>query len=143
MQNICLDTGFLSIYYDEKSLDKQRVMNLMGKIKSGEIIAHVLKPVLSELFYHICLIHGKDFASSRIVTLINTYPLRQISLDIDLILTTGQIKCQDRKNLSYIDCMSIAYCLIEKIPFHTTEKLIKNIPTPTLNKLKVVTYRWS
>lgn len=143
MKNICLDTGFFSIFYEEKSKDKQKVMKLMEKIKSGEIIAHVLKPVFSELFYHLCLIQGKDFATSQIVSLINTYPLRQISLDLELIVTTGQIKCQDRKNLSYIDCMSIAYCLIKKIQFHTTEKLIKNIPTPTLNKLKIVTYNWS
>jgi len=143
MKNICLDTGFFSIYYGEKSKDKHKVIDLMEKIKSGEIIAHVLKPVLCELFYHLCLISGKDYANSQIVSLTNTYPLRQISLDLDLIVSTGQIKCQDRKNLSYIDCMSIAYCITKKIPFHTTEKLIKNIPTPTLNKLKVVTYSWS
>ena len=40
----------------------------------------------------------------------------------------------------YIDCMGIAISLSKKIPFHTTEKKLKQIPNNVLEKLKVVKY---
>ena len=86
---------------------------------------HVLKPVLSEVFYHLCIQKGAHYAKSRILSIKQLYPIVQISLDDDLINRTGQLKCQNRKNLSYIDCMSISYCMLNKIQFHTTEKKIK------------------
>jgi hypothetical protein len=40
------------------------------------------------------------------------------------------------------DCMSIAFCLNNGVTFHTTEKNLKKIPHNTLQRLKVVKYKF-
>lgn len=141
-REVCLDAGFFSIFFSDKAKDKNAVLSLLNDIKLKKKKAFVLKPVLSEVFYHLCLQKGKDYATSRIVSFLEIYPISQVSLNLDLVIRTGQIKCQDRKRLSYIDCMSIGFCLLNKCEFHTTEKQIKSIPLPILKKIKTITYKW-
>jgi hypothetical protein len=57
-----------------------------------------------------------------------------------ILMAAGKMKCQHRTVLSYIDCMSIAHTLKMNIPFHTTEKKLKQIPGNVLQRLKVVKY---
>ena len=143
MQKVCFDAGIFGIYFGEEVPDKKKILQIFKGTLSNKYEIHVLKSVLSEVFYHLCLQKGIDYARSKILSMKEIYPIVQISLNDDLITKTGQLKCQNRKNLSYIDCMSISYCLINKIQFHTTEKKIKQIPHPLLDKLRIVEYRWS
>ena len=142
MQKVCFDTGIFGIYFGKEVTDKKKVLQIFEGSLSNKYEIHVLKPVLSEVFYHLCLHKGKNYARSKILSIKEIYPIVQISLDDDLINKTGQIKCKNRKNLSYIDCMSISYCLLNKIQFHTTDKKIKQIPEPLLDTLKIVEYKW-
>lgn len=142
MQKVCFDSGIFGIYFGKEVTDKIKVLQVFEGSLTNNYEIHVLKPVFSEVFYHLCLKKGKNYAASKILSIKEIYPLVQISLDDELINKTGQLKCQNRKNLSYIDCMSISYCLLNKIQFHTTEKKIKQIPILLIDKLKVVTYNW-
>ncbi len=140
MARICLDAGILGIYFSAICTDK--VSTLINRIKSGKDEAHVLKPVLSEAFFNICKIQGKDKANQSITSFTRSIPIVQVDLDESLVLSTGLLKCQHRDTLSYIDCMSIAYCINNKVEFHTTEKTMKRILLETAKKLKVCTYRF-
>jgi hypothetical protein len=138
MQKICLDAGILSIYFSKDCSIK--VTNLMKEIQRKKYDSNILKPVLCEAFYHLCKIEGKENASIKIISFLRKSPISQIDLEESLILLTGILKCQHRTTLSYIDCMSIAFCLNEKAVFHTTEKMIKKIQDYTIQKLKIETY---
>ncbi len=142
MQKVCFDTGIFSIFFGQEIPDKNKISKIFKNSLSGEYEIHVLNAVLSEVFYHLCVLKGTTYARSRIKSLTNLYPIKQISLNDDLIARTGQLKCQNRTDLSYIDCMSISYCLINKIPFYTTEKKLKQISRPILNKLKIVKFQF-
>jgi len=142
MLKVCFDTGAFGIYFGEEIPDKKKVLQIFKGTLTNKYEIHVLKPVLSEVFYHLCIQKGAHYAKSRILSIKKLYPIVQISLDDDLINKTGQLRCQNRKNLSYIDCMSISYCMLNNIQFHTTEKKLKQIPIPLIDKLKVVTYNW-
>lgn len=114
----------------------------MNRIKAGTDEAHVLKPVLCEAYFNICKIKGKESANQSITSFTRAIPIIQVDLDESLVLFTGLLKCQHRETLSYIDCMSIAYCLNNKIEFHTTEKLLKRVLPETSWKLKVTKYQF-
>ena len=138
MKEICLDTGVLGIYLSINP--GKKIQSLMQNIRKGLIKAFILKPVLIEVFYHICKIEGKEIASIKITNLKSKIPFNFIDLDDSLVLKAGILKCQHRTSLSYIDCMSIAFCLNTNTTFHTTEKLMKKIPNNTLNQLKIEKY---
>src|SRR5271157_1820003 len=138
MEKACVDTGILGIFFSKDCTSK--VTTLVNQAVNGMVEMHVLKPVLCEAFYHVCKVEGKDLSSRRIATLIHEYPIIQVDLDESLIQLTGTLKCQHRESLSYIDCMSIAYCLNNRISFHTTEKTLKRILPETKRKLKIVAY---
>ncbi len=140
MERICLDAGVLGIFFSTNCTPQ--VQELMNAIKNTTYEAHVLKSVLCEAYYHVCEVNGRETATVQLTSLVRRYPLVQVDLDESLIYFTGLLKCQNKNTLSYIDCMSIAYCLNNHLPFHTTEKLLKKIPTNTLKKLKVITYQW-
>jgi len=140
MQKICLDTGVISIYLSKDRTKK--VEQLINGVIDKKIKCFILKPVLCEVFYHICKLYGKEIANSKIISFIHQIQPELIDLDESLILGTGLLKCQHRPKLSYIDCMSIAFCLKENIEFHTTEKLVKNIPQNTLDKLNLKKYEF-
>jgi hypothetical protein len=114
----------------------------MKSIRDGKTEANVLKPVLCETFYNICKNKGKDIANQSIATLEKVYPLLQIDLDDALIMFTGLLKCQHRERLSYIDCMSLAFCINNRVEFHTTEKTLKQILPELSKKVKVVAYQF-
>ena len=138
MKEICLDTGVLGIYLSINP--GKKIQTLMHNIRKGLTEAFILKPVLIEVFYHLCKIECKEIASIKITNLKNQIPFNIVDLDDSLILKAGILKCQHRTSLSYIDCMSIAFCLNTNTTFHTTEKLIKKIPNNTLNQLKIEKY---
>ena len=138
MKEICLDTGVLGIYLSINP--GKKIQTLIQNIRKGLTKAFVLKPVLIEVFYHLCKIEGKEIASIKITNLKNKIPFNLVDLDDSLILKAGILKCQHRTTLSYINCMSIAFCLNTNTTFHTTEKLIKKIPNNTLNQLKIEKY---
>jgi hypothetical protein len=114
----------------------------MKEIAQEKVRACVFKPVLIEAFNHLCKAHGKESAKVQLMSFTRKFPVVQRDLDDSLVFTAGLLKCQHSKNLSYIDCISIAYCLNNKEEFHTTEKLLKRIPENTLKKLKVVKYEF-
>ncbi|MHA1794225.1 MAG: PIN domain-containing protein [Promethearchaeota archaeon] len=137
---VYLDTGVLTLFLSRNCPPK--VENLMQKINKGTIEAHVLAPVLSELFFHACKLDGIDSAKIAVNSLIEEYPFIIANLDKSLIMSTGILKCQHKNTLSYNDCMSIAYCLNNNIEFHTTEKNLRKIPSNTLQRLRIVKYQF-
>lgn len=82
----------------------------------------------------------KEIATTQLLSLFHKYSIHKIEMSDDLLIQAGTLKCQHRTTLSYIDCLSIAASLKLKIPFHTTEKLLKNIHQNMLDKLVVVKY---
>jgi len=138
MNEICLDTGVISIFFSNDPTNQ--VKKLMKEIQQQKFSAYLPKPVLIEAFFHICKNDGKENAKITLINFLKKYPLNLIEFDQNLIIHAGQLKCQHRKTLSYIDCMGIAFALSRKIPFHTTEKKLKEIPNNVLEKLKVVKY---
>jgi len=115
----------------------------MDEIRGEKCRGYVLKPVLVEAFYHLCGDAGLQAANAQVVNFIRNFPVVLVDLDEPLILHAGKLKCQHAAALSYIDCMSIAYCLRENVEFHMTEKLLKAIPHNTLQHLRVVKHTWS
>ena len=135
----CLDTGVLGIFLSENP--SQKVRDFMTFVHKGLITVYILKPVLVELFYHLCKLEGKEIASIKLTNLLKRQPnFHYIDLDDSLILEAGILKCQHGTTLSYIDCISIAFALNTNATFHTTEKLIKKIPGNTLQRLKIEKY---
>jgi predicted nucleic acid-binding protein len=133
-KQICLDTGIITLLY---SKDKPgEISKLFRQIMKNEIEAHVVSPIITEAFYHICKLRGKVAAETTVATFLNTYPLKLINLNQSLIIKAGLLKCQYYQELSYNDCFSIAYALNKKLAFHTTEKNLMKI----LPNLKVKSY---
>ncbi|WP_371806615.1 type II toxin-antitoxin system VapC family toxin [Candidatus Lokiarchaeum ossiferum] len=142
MKKVCFDTGIFLMYFGKDSQSREKILSILKGSLEGKYEIHVLKPVISEIVCKFCLLKGKDAARNNIYALLKRYPFHEIPLDYSLLFDSGILKAQDRIRLSYNDCFSITYCVLNKIPFHTTEKKLKNIPLPTLQKLKVVTYEW-
>ena len=140
MQKICLDTGVLSLYFSENT--PKKVKDLISRVKKGELQCYIIESVLVELYMNICKSKGIEIARMTISTLIRELPHMLVNLNEDLIITSGKLKCQHKDTLSYIDCMSIAFCLNNGIEFHTTEKHVKKIPHNTLQRLKAVKYKF-
>ena len=140
MKEICLDTGVLNILLSENPTDK--VKKLEKSVYSGKVECHILSPVLVELYWQICRLKGIEIAKIAITSFIRKFPIVKVDLDENIILKAGMVKCQHKSSLSYNDCISIAYCLNKKIPFHTTEKKIMKIKHNTLEKLKIVKYEF-
>ena len=138
---ISLDTGPISLYFTKNH--SKDIDLLFESIKTNHIKAFVIAPVLSEVYKHLCVANGKDFANSTLIALLKSLPIQVVSLNQSLILKAGELKCRFRKELSYIDAMGIALSLDQKISFHTTEKKLKSLPNNILTKLKTVTYSFS
>ena len=141
MGKICLDTGVLSILFSEDCTEEVR--ELMNAIKNGTYEASIVKPALCEVFFHLCRAKGRETATALLTSFLRKYPIVQLELNESLIYFTGLLKCQHRDTLSYIDCMSIAYCLQNHVTFHTTEKVLNKIPHNTLQRLNIVKYQFS
>ncbi|MHA1944833.1 MAG: PIN domain-containing protein [Candidatus Hodarchaeales archaeon] len=132
-KKICLDTGPLTLHFTKD--EPEEISSLMQEIKNQKIEAHVITPILVEVFKHLCIAKGKRFAEASISALQLNYPLVLVPITNDTILKAGGLKCQYRRILSYFDCLVIAYALNERLVLHTTEKKI-----PTIQNLKVKTH---
>jgi predicted nucleic acid-binding protein len=140
MPKACIDAGVLDIFFSENPT--QKVSDLMDSILTEDIKAYLLRPILVESYYHICKLKGIEIAQITIASFIQKYPVDLVNITSDLIFSAGKLKCQNRKTLSYNDCLSIGFCLNNKVEFHTTEKNLKNIPNNTLKRLKTETYKF-
>lgn len=69
-------------------------------------------------------------------TFVKNYNITILNFDCNVAFKTGRLKRQNRKNLSIVDCVAIAYALNNNITFHTTEKELHKI----IPKLKLETY---
>ncbi|MHA1611505.1 MAG: PIN domain-containing protein [Promethearchaeota archaeon] len=136
--SVCLDTGVIVLFTGKDVNEK--IIQLFNGIQRKEILAFAMKTTILEVLNHLCILQGKTIALTRLVELLEEYPIIQVGLNDQIINQAGILKCQHRTTLSYNDCLSIAYCLGENMLFHTTEKKLKKIPHNTLNKLRVVKY---
>ena len=134
-KQITLDTGCITLLLG-KNPPKQ-INNLFDSIINGKNTAHIITPVISEVFKHLCVKKGKDFASSSLISMIDRYPIVLIDQDLSLLFKAGDLKCQYRTQLSYIDCFVLAAGLLYKWEVHTTEKNLPDIP-----HLKVINYHF-
>ena len=134
----CFDAGVFSIFFSKECTAK--VSNVMQQIKKGSMLAQVVSPVVSEILYHACTTEGKERAQILVSSLLEDYNINVMTPDRVLLFSAGILRCQLRTALSYIDCMSIAHALKMGIPFHTTEKKLKQIPGHVLQRLKIVKY---
>ncbi|MHA1267548.1 MAG: hypothetical protein ACTSRS_20095 [Candidatus Helarchaeota archaeon] len=90
-----------------------------------------------EIFKHLCVVGGKDYATSCIRSFLHKCRPTLISLTPELILNAGHLKCRFRSILSYNDSILIATALKEKAILHTTEKNL-----PQIHKLIVILYEF-
>lgn len=140
MQKICLDAGILSLIFTKKATTL--IQKLYTNIKKKDLECYVLSPILIEVYWNICKTDGIEVAKISVSSFIHNVPHILVPVDEDIIISAGTLKCQHRTTLSYIDCMSIAFCLNNDVTFHTTEKNLKKIPHNTLQRLKVVKYKF-
>jgi len=136
----CIDSGVLGIYFSDDPT--QKVRELMHSFLTEEIKAYILRPILIESYYHICKLKGIEIAQITIASFIQKYPINLVNITEDLIFSAGKLKCQNRKTLSYNDCLTIGFCLNNKVEFHTTKKNLKKIPNNTLKRLQTVQYKF-
>ena len=92
MNKACFDTGCFGIFYGTDIPSKQKITSILNKTCTKEYEVYVLKPVLSEVFYHLCLFNGIEYARMKILSLTHIYPLIQVTLNDDLITKTGELK---------------------------------------------------
>ena len=128
-----LDTGPITLYYAKNP--PLKIIDLFKKIKNHQIQSFVPTPVITEVFKHLCVANGKESAKTSIINLYETLELEIVSLDHSLLIQAGQLKCRYPSKLSYIDCFGIAWALLNKCEFHTTEKEL-----PKIYSLKVIPY---
>jgi len=134
-KQITLDTGCISLLFG-KNPPKQ-INNLFDSIQNGKTTAHIITPVISEVFKHLCVRKGKEFASSSLISMIDRYPIFLIDQDLSLLFKAGDLKYRYRTQLSYIDCLVVAAGLLYQWEVHTTEKNLSTIP-----HLKVIDYQF-
>ena len=131
----CIDAGPISLYYQKDP--PQKIEQLMRNIKDETLTAFVPLIILVEVYKHLCVASGKDYATSCIQSFRYKFKLQFVSLTPDLVLNAGQLKCQYRGQLSYNDCVAVATALQLKATLHTTEKNL-----PTIRNLHVISYEF-
>jgi predicted nucleic acid-binding protein len=134
-RRVCLDTGPVQLHYLKDSPTK--VEDLFQDIKNDRFDAIVPETILVEVFKHLCVSGGKDYASDVINLIYNEIVLQIIPLTRPVVLAAGKLKCQYRDSLSYNDTIVIATAVQERAEIHTTEKEWPEIP-----KLEVVKYKF-
>ena len=134
VQTVYLDTGIITLFYTKSP--PQDVTNLMQEIKLRKVTAYINWLTLVEVFKNLCIAKGKSFAESSIVSFLNTYPIKLLEANQSVIIKAGILKCQYRRELSYIDCLIIAHSLNQKLTLHTTEKDLPNIPNLLIKNYK-------
>ena len=129
----CLDAGPISLYYQKDP--SQKIRELMESIKDHSLSAVVPDIILVEVYKHLCVAKGKDYATGCVRAFQYNFPVQCISLTPEIILDSGRLKCQYRTQLSYNDCIAIITALKMKATLHTTEKNF-----PKIHNLHVVSY---
>jgi len=117
---ICLDTGLITLNYAKEI--PESVFSLFNEIKLGYTPVFLTEIVLVEAYTKITQSFGKEFAQAAINNFIAKIPFTPIIIDLELIKRAGNLKMMYIRKLSYTDCISIAFCIQNKIKFHTTEK---------------------
>jgi len=131
----CLDAGPISLYYQKNP--PEEIKALINNIKNKNISALVCDVIFVEVFKHLCIAGGKDYAANCIRSFQFKVPYKSFSLTAEIIIEAGLLKCQYRKILSYNDCLSITLALKNNAEFHTTEKDLPEIP-----RLRIVKYKF-
>lgn len=109
----------------------------MERVKAGHVTAVLLRTTLVECLSQLCKQPGGMlFAETTIASFVKNYDVLVDDFDVNVAFKAGQLKCQHRKKLSMVDCISIAYALINKLPFHTTEKELHEL----LPRMDMTTY---
>lgn len=129
----CLDSGVISLYYQKDP--PQKIEELMHSIKDNTFFAIVSNIILVEVYKHLCVAGGRDYAAGCIRSFQYEFKPQLVSLTPDMILNAGKLKCQYRSQLSYNDCIAITTALKRKAILHTTEKNL-----PTVRNLKIESY---
>jgi len=142
MNGVCLDTGVIHIYFSDNLGEKERVKTLLNEGKNHKIELWMAQPSIVELFYQIGKKIGIENARNCILSLFNIFPINWISLENQLLMKAGEIKCRNPTIFSYNDCIMIGFCLLKKKIWHTTEKKKKNIEELLNKRLQIVSYNW-
>jgi predicted nucleic acid-binding protein len=132
-RRICLDAEPLQLHYLKDP--PRKVEDLFRDIKDESVDAVVPEVILVEVFKHLCVSGGKEYASDTINSIYLDGKMHIVSLDRLLVILAGKLKCQYRNVLSYNDSILIALALKERATVHTTEKEWPKIP-----RLEVVKY---
>lgn len=135
MSRVCPDAGVISLYYLKDP--PQKIIDLISSVKNGQIVAIVPSIILVEVFKHLCVAGGKEYAASCIRSFEHKVHPSLIQLTSELILEAGLLKCQFRNILSYNDSIAIAIALKENAIFHTTEKNL-----PKIRNLQIISYKF-
>jgi predicted nucleic acid-binding protein len=133
MSRVCLDAGIISLYYQKDP--PQKILDLITAIQEGQILAFTPGVILVEVFKHLCIAGGKDYATSCLRSFLHNIRPKLTELTPELILIAGLFKCQYRNKISYNDSIIIATALKEKAILHTTEKNL-----PLIRHLQSVSY---
>lgn len=134
-KQICLDTGPITMFLMENAPEK--INTLFSSIKSEKVTAYIVPPILTEVYKHICEARGKEHAQKGMVIVLEQYPIQLVEINKSLIIKAGELKCQYRNELSYVDCFLLAFGIINKVEIHSTEKEFPKIPN-----LKIVKYNF-
>ncbi|HEY0090264.1 MAG TPA: PIN domain-containing protein [Candidatus Lokiarchaeia archaeon] len=130
---ICFDAGPIYLYYRKNP--PEQINQLIDAINKQKSIAYVPNVILIEVYKHLCVIDGKDFATSCINSFLLYVKTNIVSLTPEIIIKAGSLKCQYRTELSYNDCIAITVALQNKAILHTTEKNL-----PKIKSLEIITY---
>ncbi len=131
-KTITLDTGPVALFFTEDVPEKVSV--LFAKMAKGEYHAHVVPPVITETYKHICILRGKKVAQASMAKILNDYSINLVEMAPSLLFKAGSLKCSYRDKLSYTDCFVIAHALACHAEMHTTEKDIPDIPSLVVRK---------
>ena len=134
-KQICLDTGPITLFLMENAPENINV--LFNDIKSEKITAHVMPPILTEVYKHLCSARGKFYAQNGLSIILEKYPIQLTEINKSLIIKAGELKCQYRNELSYVDCFLLAFGLLNKVEIHSTEKNF-----PRIQNLKIIKYKF-
>ena len=132
-RNINLDTGIITLFLMQNPPEK--INQLFEKMRVGKLKAFVVPPILTEVYKHLCIAKGKIFAQNGVILVIERYNIQLVDITVSIIIKAGELKCQYRNMLSYVDCFLLAHGMIRKFETHTTEKNLPRIPN-----LKIIKY---
>ena len=69
-----MDTGLITLLYSKNP--PKEISQLFKEIEMEKFEGHIVSPIISEAFYHICNINGKVAAESAIASFLYKYPIK-------------------------------------------------------------------